>query len=550
MFDISKIRFMNDTERGYDTYSFVGLQKNKKTGELEFWLPLGFDDFPKHFEGTKKFFFQIYRTFQIYRDRKLANNQDSLKEFLTNDRDGIFEQKEGGFSFINNKDNTETVFYGKLNALDKILQGYDELRIASLEKKQVRSHQIDYSKIYKYMHQAVFLEGDVIYLDEMNISKNIILQESPTIVQMFCFIYTEIKTELEEIDSVANRVLELSDQFKEKHLHPQGGLFAEDTFADTIETLKILLDEIETKTTYKDEDFWHFYEAVEAFLYGEKQDDNTGIYFGISSFADVWEDMCQSYMLAQSEIQETVLFADVDGFLKNRKHLGLPEILPKNETDLNPFVLKMDNSQKERYLRPDLVAIQRSKSESQVFEYKQLPHLKQGQKAYGVTLLDYEALKSTNPAIIKAYNQLKIVEPHNSIPGARFKYMPQQNLEEFKKIVLKEIQNRNIIVIDYKYLRLSDYAKYNSNAIDAKGENKIKSDIHKQLIYEWTLQQNFENAKTSSKFWIPYYSKNMDFTQSTKDITNRCSSDFHKSRIEVFQINFKILQEHYVKLST
>ncbi len=545
MFDISKIHFKNDATRDNSTYSFVGLQKNKETGELEFWLPLGFDTFPKDpkdFESTKKFFFRMYRTFQVYRDRKLTNYQASLKEFLTNDRDGIFEQNEKGFSFINNKDNTETVFYGKLNALDKILHGYDELRIASLEKKQVRSHQIDYSKIYKYMHQAVFLEGDVIYLDEMNISKNIILQESPTIVQMFCFIYTEIKTELEEIDSVANRVLELSDQFKEKHLHPQGGLFAEDTFADTIETLKILLEEIETKTTYKDEDFWHFYEAVEAFLYGEKQDDSDGIYFGISSFADVWEDMCQSYMLAQSEIQETVLFADIDGFLKNRKHLGLPEILQKEETDLNPFMLTMDASEQKRYLRPDLVYVEKNREISlsaHVDDYidwktEHFNKIRHSIKYYSGYPVNTSIKDSISTLIINKQKELK---KNNKNPNLTEKEI-RSDFESWQSLFIK--------VIDYKYLRLSDYEKY----IDGKGENKIKSDIDKQLIYEWTLQQNFGKSKTSSAFWIPYYPNNIDSTQSTKDIAKRCISDLKDSRIEVFQINFKILQAHYVKLST
>jgi hypothetical protein len=98
-------------------------------------------------------------------------------------------------------------------------------------------------------------------------------------------------------------------------------------------------------------------------------------------------------------------------------------------------------------------------------------------------------------------------------------------------------------------MRQSDYQMYNSNVIDEKGENKIKEDIHKQLIYEWTVQQNFENSETESEFWIPYYSDNLDFETSRLDITSFASNEFKQSQIKVVKINFKTLQENYVKLS-
>ncbi len=49
MFDLSNIDIIKtDQERGNSSYSFVGLQRNKETDRLEFWLPLGFDDFDQN----------------------------------------------------------------------------------------------------------------------------------------------------------------------------------------------------------------------------------------------------------------------------------------------------------------------------------------------------------------------------------------------------------------------------------------------------------------------------------------------------------------------
>ena len=248
----------------------------------------------------------MYRTFKTYLQRK-QNNTSSKN--ITIDRDGIIEN-ENGFSFIN-ENNEQVVFYGKLNSLDKILEGYDELRISSLEQKHIRSPEIDYSKIYRYMHQAIYLDEDVIYLDEMNIAKNILLKESPPILQLFCFIYTEIKKELEELENISDRAAELAEEFKENYLQLNSSLFGEDTFVETVDILKETLEDIDTKTGYKDNDYWHFFEAVEIFLYGERQEDNEGIYWGFSSFYDIWEDMCQVYVLNTPKYETRAIFADI-----------------------------------------------------------------------------------------------------------------------------------------------------------------------------------------------------------------------------------------------
>jgi hypothetical protein len=550
MFDLKNIDFIKtDEQRGRKSYSFVGLKRKENSERLEFWLPLGFDTFeteitnPTSFDRVKNFFFKMYRTFQTYKVRKLNQLTEEEK---TKNRDGVFEF-ENGFSFVN-ENNEQVVFYGKLNALDKILEGYDELRISSLEKKQVRSHEIDYSKIHKYMHQAIYLDDDVIYLDEMNIAKNVLIQDSPLIIQLFCFIYTEIKKELEELDSVPDKAFELTDLFKDNYLQPDSSLFAEETFADTINILKNVFEEIDSKTTYKDEDFWHFYEAIEAFLMGERLEDDKGIYFGVNNFYDIWEDMCQSYMLnPANNYLPQVLFADkkfvkngkLDSKLYTRRDLGL-----QPELDINPFKMEINRGFTPRFLKPDLVISKNKiKTINEVFSFTKNTY----KDIYYVSVI---AEGQHKVKFISMHKKCLTIENDVRNPDNKpKKYMTLENFIKFKNYVYEVLINdliNNITIIDYKYMRQSDYEKYNPNAIDEKGENKIKEDIHKQLIYEWTVQKNFENSETTSEFWIPYFSDNeLDFKKQVTDT----SFNFKKSQIELYKINFKVLQENYVKLS-
>lgn len=549
MFDINNIKFIrNDDEHGRRNYSFVGIQRSRQDAEqLEFWLPLGFKDFDESdFDHVKGFFFKMYRTFKTYLQKK---QQELNEEDITIDRDGIIE-KENGFSFIN-ENKEQVVFYGKLNSIEKILEGYDELRISALEKKQVRSHEIDYSKLHRYLHQAIYLEDDVIYLDEMNIAKHVIVKSSPPIIQLFCFIYSEIKMELEEIDTVPVRAVELAEQFKEEQLQPESKLFGEKTFGETLEILRTKLDEIDIETIYKDEDYWHFYEAIEAFLYGERHEDNEGIYWGFSSFYDVWEDMCQTYALNSSIYEPYAIFADVKGILLNRFNIAP-----------NPFELQLNDFTRVRYLRPDLVLIEEVDYQGERIldnSFTFNPIEKNGFTNYGIFFKDFYKIKDAYPEILKIYNQyLNRNHFYVQNPIPRNKFILQQHIQDFKRDILRQIYeydilnflknndfgvNFNIRIIDYKYMRISDYSRYSPFHIDEKGENKVKEDIHKQLVYEWSVQQNW-SAKTQSEFWIPFFSSDPSIFEQVEVINNPY---FNQSQIKVVKINFKTLQEFYIK---
>lgn len=165
MIDLNKIEFIGGKyglpyiNRDRLHYSFVGIKRNETTGKLQFWLPLGFDNFDNtDFELVKKFFFSMYKAYKQYISRR---KYQLSQEEIDNQRDGIHEQ-EDGFTF-RIEDRDEVVSYSKLNAIDKIMEGYDELKISSLAKKMITSSEIDYSKIYKYLHKAIYLEEDVAF---------------------------------------------------------------------------------------------------------------------------------------------------------------------------------------------------------------------------------------------------------------------------------------------------------------------------------------------------------------------------------------------------
>ncbi len=98
-------------------------------------------------------------------------------------------------------------------------------------------------------------------------------------------------------------------------------------------------------------------------------------------------------------------------------------------------------------------------------------------------------------------------------------------------------------------MRIFDYERYSPNYIDENGENKVKDDIHKQLVYEWTVQQNWgvkhnRVIKTESEFWIPYFSNDRLEFEKIHTVNNL---HFNQSKIKLVKINFNRLQDFYIK---
>ena len=90
-----------------------------------------------------------------------------------------------------------------------------------------------------------------------------------------------------------------------------------------------------------------------------------------------------------------------------------------------------------------------------------------------------------------------------------------------------------------------DFNLYDPAHMDENGNNKIKLDITKQLVYEWTLNCNLDYQFFESEFWISYY----DDSDRFQLLSNIDNIAFNKSNIRVYKINFKILQDQYNQLS-
>ena len=280
---------------------FVGIRKSESGKKFEFCLPNGFDDFPSdNYDLIKKLFFALYRTFRKFKRDNIGSDRFKEKDSdYQNEQDDLVISS-GGIS-LSTEDGEECILYSKIQMIEKVLQAYDELTIQSIQYKNRRSEEIDYSQIHKYLERATYLDNDVIYVETMDLPRPIVNYSSTDIIQLYCYLLYEIVQQLNE-DVAENIKVKIPDikfhaeSFQDRYLTVNQSLFDQDTYLETINILKDTLDIIDKNTFYKDGDYWHLYEAIETFLYGEiNPDQNDGEYWGIQGFSFIWEDMCHSY---------------------------------------------------------------------------------------------------------------------------------------------------------------------------------------------------------------------------------------------------------------
>ncbi len=335
------------------TNSFVGIRRNGN-GEVEFRLPHGFDDFPENdFEATKELFFKMYRTFKKF---ERDNWRPNILDTRSAGKDQVQKEKDG-YRFKNKEDN-DVVLYSKIALIENLLDVYRDLALDQMERRIGADEKVDYSKIDRYLDRAIYLSNDVIYIDEMDLPRQTLRYESTTLIDLFCFIVSELQNELEQ--DLEPRVQELAHRFSEQHLNHEESLFNEETFETTIFTLKNVLDEIDKRTPYKDEDYWRLFDAIELFLYGEldmEKPHEDGTFWGISNFSSVWEDMCATWMFSTDNQDYSILYADTnivfnDQHIANAKSAGHFPIY-KKDNFVDPFFIEFRS--KKRWMRPDLV---------------------------------------------------------------------------------------------------------------------------------------------------------------------------------------------------
>jgi len=441
MFNFKELK-LDKREDAENTSSFVGIRRNKDN-ELEFRLPKGFENFPMDennrgdFKATKDLFFKMYRTFKKFENDKSRVPIDERPAGKDN-----IETMGNAYRFMDKEDN-EVLLYSKISVIENLLEAYQDLALDVIERRVGRNEKIDYSKIDQYLHKAIYLPNDVIYLDEMELPRHILRYESATLIDLFCFILHELEIELEQESD--ERVKDLANRFKEQHLSYDQSLFNEETFENTITTLKDILDDIDKITAYKDEDYWQLYEAIECFLYGELDMQNThedGIFWGIQDFWSIWEDMCNTYAFANFD----VIYADTNIVFNGKpianSTFGGHKIFRKEDFD-NPFFIEFRNEK--RWMRPDLIHFEGEKKN--IFDSDiriEVTPLHNGRINFNVRLIRKD---DTTKNIYKAFcSNLKSAinkkSPHNRLSGYSvigdnvFRNYPKDILISQKKYLL------------------------------------------------------------------------------------------------------------------
>jgi hypothetical protein len=298
-----------------DNYSFVGIQK--QDDELYFYLPKGFDAGRSElntFVGKRDLFFLLYKILGTFKKICIEKGYiDDIGELGTQDRDGVINSHRGS-EIEDEEDDSENIFYSKLDIITHFLKAYEEPKILALAYRLGKSNKFDVSQIHKYLHQAVYLPNHAAYVDEMLLPRRVMQFESTDIVTMYCYLFCEIKQQLGE--GVNAEITALAERFRQHHLGNQDSLFDEHSYEQVLDILKDALETIDHNTPIKDADYWQYYEAIKLFLYGNWHQAENGEIWGIKNFESVWESMCLTH-LVQIVAPSLLLHLD-DRYLSSR----------------------------------------------------------------------------------------------------------------------------------------------------------------------------------------------------------------------------------------
>ena len=127
------INFNSLKLRVHDRYSFVGIQK--QDDKLYFYLPQGFDAGLSElntFLAKRDLFFLLYKILGTFKKICIEKGYiDNSGEFGTQDRDGVINSNNGS-EIQYNENNSENIFYSKLDIITHFLNAYEEPKILAI----------------------------------------------------------------------------------------------------------------------------------------------------------------------------------------------------------------------------------------------------------------------------------------------------------------------------------------------------------------------------------------------------------------------------------
>lgn len=525
MFDFSSFKLV----KGSNDF-FIGIRKSKLGNNFEFCLPNGFDDFPEgDFDAIRDLFFKMYRTFRKFECDNLNNNRFKINKPDFQQYQDQTTLSSGGVK-IQTEEGDVCVLYSKIKMIERVIEAYDDLTINSIQKKVRLSEDIDYSQIHKYLDRAIYLSdsqnGDVIYVEAMDLPRLTLRYESTDIVNLYCYILDEIVEQLKgdvpnNIKARSQDIRFLGQSFKDDYLTSNQSLFDKDTFEETIKILKEVLDKIDKNTYYKDADYWELYEAVETFLYGElNPEQGDGEFWGMYGFSLIWEDMCHTYFL--KEHRDEICYADMDIALKGYVN-PLREEEQKNRVGNRTINGGSGNFNQWVYSTRSNIP----KSSSKV-----------GEKFNWDELL----------CISFNLSERIFVYSHTRYNNSLEKRDRSQSLHRFIRpdLILKsQVGKENDSLTETDYIKIIDYkdipiAFYKSKKLPPKSANKYRNDLIKQLTYEYALQQTHQIY--ANEFFIPYYYK-----VEPSNPLGEIAPEIDLKGIKIFKANFFLIQNIYLE---
>lgn len=569
MFNFNELAIVQPNELNCYRGSFVGIRQDKYLGKMALTVPKGFEDFEVNYENVKNLFFSMYRTFDRFLET--AQKNENLDDKPTGKDNAQIDNHSGAYIFTD-EDNNETILYSKIDLIDSIFQLYKEMEIESLIQELGLVEDIDYSKIDRYLDKGIYLDNHAIFIENMVGYRNIVRGVPSELIELFCYIYTELADELKQ--EVFEGIKEISFNFSYKFLSPEQSLFSEYSFESTMNTLKDCLDNIHKMTAYKNGQYWDIYEAVEHFLYGslEFDKDSSQGFWGINNFSYIWEEMC-NYMVAVSK-EYKILYCDTKLPLNQYKdNLSRQNRIWIDTSEIkNVFYLDLHGHK--RWLRPDMITKPIVENEFNanpldIAESKRILTIKKSEikslLSFGISNINVEI--SFNHGF-KEFNNSNIMQVSEqifnlfsdkfsnlyrtkgiqlgSLPG--FQYLPKNRYSfSLKNIpkkkfdeVYQDIHSRwkgnkeinEVFIVDWKYYSNSIFNKPNY-----RSNSRINESIIKSLAYEFCLA-TIISEPIHSQFAIPYYDI------KTEDII--IGSEKIDCNIELVRMNFLKIQEIYL----
>jgi hypothetical protein len=323
----------------------IGVDENNKS---TFYLPIGYTALTTADE-KKQAFFELYRLFKAY---VAKNNLDTVKDTRSSQNGTV--AKNDGYELTVKDDDSEIMLYTKVNFLDTIIDAFDPYAIQNIANRKLYSEEFELEDALNHLDDAVFMPNHAFMVDQAIVDKKQLVIEASELAQMFCFIYCDVKTQLQEVDQVDSQHRFLADKFKELHLFPQASLFEQDSFEQVKTILKDRLELIDHHTPIKDDEYWKLRDAIYAFLYGEPVKGLSDTYWGIKNFWPIWEDLCLE-AVAKTSLKEKVWLADSkrDDLFGKAAKIGTKNLFFKDSVADYPFKICFDD--KVKYLYPDAI---------------------------------------------------------------------------------------------------------------------------------------------------------------------------------------------------